>query len=1012
MKKLFKSLVALVLVFFLGNVATSCVSDPDGVGGNTTPVFEITGDVTVHTAISVEIPINIANIKQLVCYTREILVESDGTKYFVEGYDDNNQPIKGGVASTLSPGIVSRRGIIKPCEDGTNVISITGNDGLDKNRTYISYIVAKISDTEYFNNGEVYTVEFSTPNTYGEGDVHIIRSNFEGISVSVTMPEQVKAAGRRIKWGVTNTPMLAYNGFPPIPELLHNCDYVYPGFLIQRDTLLEINHYNAYRRNAKGEIGYYIIGNASVTEVSENSSEVQNGSAGPIQYYYQFMPGEPLVLLMSEVDYADCALGNYEDGEDANHKIETCEKKHPIINWGWGKGWYWYPYDFEAYIAATDTGGLPNMGVGGSPTQNVDTDKFWHEGAWYYKKEIRLPAPEKFNGTVDVKFENLSTQDGCIVLTPDEETYMYFVGIYENTNEYKQGFLDITRDYLSNDQSLWQWFTTTEMGAYFGIGYHFASEGPQRINLSDYLVEPRAGMRYHVIVNAVGKKEVENGEYTADVSAQNYQHLTFSLKNYTLPEPVLQVTAAEAYSPWKVKFILKNPDWKTNPISRASFVANYARDFAAYMKANNFTYTDMVMMNAGHPYYELSDADIEMINSNAGAEIEFDVLEKSSFTAAFIAWNTEGRASNPDSETTPGYATAESLANSDADPLDMTKINALKGDWTATATVNYLDAETGVFTAKEHSWKVSIGDLTSPSALSDEHYALFEKHGVEKAAADAYFAEFKQEEDTYNKAVKGQNRVLCQGWHLDEDRTLSTASPWDLFVMEDYNASTTSNLFYDFGPKWFLQVNKNGDVFIPVNYNRIPTFTQWYNGMAHHFCMGNYETRYAFPVGDDNNSVEQVAMPVEISEDGNSFTIKSTSIKVYDVDEEGKPIVDEEGNVITVDIPMYPNILYESQSGIAFYNNHIISEVVFTRGWNGGATPAPAKASVKSVNSKNVLLKNVSAPSTFKKSYSATTLAPKAKKVEAKTLTARQITPEETRQGMEKLLKKVAPIRK
>lgn len=418
------------------------------------------------------------------------------------------------------------------------------------------------------------------------------------------------------------------------------------------------------------------------------------------------------------------------------------------------------------------------------------------------------------------------------------------------------------------------------------------------------------------------------------------------------------------------------------------------------------------MMNVGLARYELSDADIEMINSNAGAEIEFDVLEKSSFTAAFIAWNTEGRASNPDSETTPGYGTAESLANTDADPLDMTKINALKGDWTATATVNYLDTETGTFTAREHSWKVSIGDLTSPSALTDDVYALLERFGVNKDAADAYFAEFKQEEDTFNKAVKGQNRVLCQGWHLDEGRTLSTASPWDLFVMEDYNASTTSNLFYDFGPKWFLQVNKDGDVFVPVNYNRIPAFTQWYNGMAHYFCMGNYETMYAYPIGYDANSVEEVSMPVVIAEDGNSFTIKSTSILVYNEDENGKPVVDESGNIITEEIPMYPNILYESTSGIAFYNNHIISEVVFTRGWNGDATPAPAKASVKSVNSKSVVVKNISTPSTFKKGYSATTLAPKAKKVEANTSTVRQITPEETRQGMEKLLKKYPSVRK
>ena len=1012
MKNLFKTVIALALVFVMGNATTSCTPDNALDGENGTPVFEITGEPVVHTAILVEVPIKIANIKQLVCYTREIMVEADGTKYFVSGYDENNQPIKGGLAAAPSAGVISRRGTSKPCENGVSTITFTGNDGLDKSRMYISYIVAKLSDTEYYNNGEIYTVEFSTPDTYGEGDIHIIRSNYEGVSVSVTMPEQIKAAGRRIKWGVTNLPMLAYNGNPPIPELLHNCDYVYPAFLIQRDTLIEINHHNAYRRNAKGEIGYYIIGNTSVTEVSANSEEVEVGAAGPIQYYYNFQPGEPLVLLMSEVDYADCDLGNYEEGKNADHKIETCDKKHPIINWGWGKGWYWYPYDFEGYIAASDTGGLPNMGVGGAPSQSVDTEKFWHEGAWYYKKEVRLPAPEKFNGTVDVKFENLSTQDGSILLTPDDETYMYFVGIYENSNEYQQGFLDITRIYLNNDQSLWQWFTTSEMGGYFGIGYHYASEGPQRINLSEYFVEPRAGMRYHVIVNAVGKKEGDNGAYVADVSSQNFQHLTFSLKNYTLPEPVLQVTAAEAYSPWKVKFILKNPDWQTNPISRVSFVANYAREFEAYMKANDFTYTDMAMMNAGHPYYELSDVDIDMINSNAGAEIEFDVLEKSSFTAAFIAWNSEGRASNPDSETTPGYATAESLANSDADPLDMTKINALKGDWTATATVNYLNPETGEFTPRQHSWKVSIGDLTSPSALTNDVYALLEKYGVDKAAADAYFAEFKQEEEAYNKAVKGQNRVLCQGWQLDEERTLSTASPWDLFIMEDYNASTTANLFYDFGPKWFLQVNKEGEVFIPVNYNRIPTFTQWFNGMAHHFCMANYETKYAFPMGDDSNSVEQVAMPVVIAEDGNSFTIKSTTIKVYNVDEEGKPIVDEQGNVVTVDIPMYPNIIYESQQGLAFYNNHIISEVEFTRGWNGGAAPAPSKASVKSVNSKKVEVKNVSAHSTLKKSYSATTLAPKAKKVEAQASTARQITPEETRKGMEKLLKRLAPARK
>jgi hypothetical protein len=156
--------------------------------------------------------------------------------------------------------------------------------------------------------------------------------------------------------------------------------------------------------------------------------------------------------------------------------------------------------------------------------------------------------------------------------------------------------------------------------------------------------------------------------------------------------------------------------------------------------------------------------------------------------------------------------------------------------------------------------------------------------------------------------------------------------------------------------------------------------------MAHYFCMANYETQDAFLMGDDINSVEQVAMPIEVSEDGNMFTIKSTTINVYDVDENNKPIVDDKGEIITKKVQLYPNIIYESMTGYAFYNNHIISDVVLTRGWDDGAAPAPApaKASVNSVYSKKVEVKNISAPSTFKQGYNATAFVPKAKKAEVK----------------------------
>jgi hypothetical protein len=175
--------------------------------------------------------------------------------------------------------------------------------------------------------------------------------------------------------------------------------------------------------------------------------------------------------------------------------------------------------------------------------------------------------------------------------------------------------------------------------------------------------------------------------------------------------------------------------------------------------------------------------------------------------------------------------------------------------------------------------------------------------------------------------------------------------------------------------------------------------------------MANYEMKYAYLVGNDINSVEQVAIPVEISEDGNTFTLKSTTMNFYDVDENNKPVTDENGNIITYEVPFYPNVLYEGTTGLTFYNNHIISEVVLTRGWNGSATPTPSKASVKGVSGPQVKTKNQVAPSTFKKAYGITALVPKPVKVENNV--AKQSTPEEINKRIAELFNKRQPaIRK
>uniref|UniRef100_UPI004056C5AF hypothetical protein n=1 Tax=Alistipes sp. TaxID=1872444 RepID=UPI004056C5AF len=981
MKNLFKTLVLCGVSALVGGWMSSCVPTPDGSETFGPAKLELAGEATVNTAVSVDIPIVAENLEKVAFMLEEYVVKENGEEWVISGYNANKEPIyKRKVEVNPALHLIfnaagSKRGKTFEAPNIPSVLHISGNEGLDKSKKFVVYIAGIDKSKNYYNKGEVLTVKFETPEKYSDDDVTVIRENFEGIDVFVKVPERIIEQNRRVRWGVGNKPTIIYNGNPPMVEAVYLCDYVYPASIIARDTTLNINHYNAYRRNEKGEIGYYIAGNNKVTEVSADSNEALEGIASPIQYYYHFQPGEPLVLFLAEADYCSPETG-----------------LEPTVNFSFGNdiGWYWFPYHMDKYIEDAYK----------NPSTNPEDywytkDKDGYDG-WHRQVELRLPGPGQFNGSVAVDVSGLSSHGGTITLTPDDKTFIYMFGLFEERDAWQSGFLDITDRFFGGDQSLWQWFTTAEMAPYFNVSYFYAAEGPQEIKLENFFTSLTAGGKYHIVVNAMGATTDNYGELIADTSLQNFQHIEFQLKEYSLPEPELVITPVEPYSPWKVKFNVKNPDYATNPVKKVAFAANYTREFKSYMAANQYTYSDLVMFNASLPYYCLSDTDVAMVNSAAGAEVEYDVMENSAFTVAMIGWNDEGRASNPDKEGSQGVAEARSLNIIPEDRLPgMDKLEALKGDWTASATVSLYNYETGESTKTLRSWKVSIGDLKTNNTLTDADYAVFEAAGVSKDAADAYLAEFNQKSTEYNATVTGQNRVLCLGWAVDDERTVSLASPWDLFLMTDYNASIVDYLFQDFGPKWFLQVNADGDVFVPVNYNRVPNLTKWYNGMNHHLCLGNYESGYAFYYDPTNpESVESVGIPVEISADGNTVTLKSQVVNFED----------DKGNSIPVNF--YPNIMYD-YNGLQFYNSYTISDVVLKKGWSENTldTPTPAKmSSVTTVNSKAVKSANGASYTTPKAPYSSTTFVPQPKK--AKVANIKQVTPEERQKGMEQYLKR------
>jgi hypothetical protein len=205
--------------------------------------------------------------------------------------------------------------------------------------------------------------------------------------------------------------------------------------------------------------------------------------------------------------------------------------------------------------------------------------------------------------------------------------------------------------------------------------------------------------------------------------------------------------------------------------------------------------------------------------------------------------------------------------------------------------------------------------------------------------------------------------------------------------MPDYNASMVDYLFYDFGPKWFLQTDAQGNIFVPVNYNIVPPVMCWYNGLEHYLCSSNIELGYAnYYNPNDPMDVQSVGIPVEISEDGNTVTLKAVNIDTTD------------GQKVT----LYPTIIYNNQGQLAFYRPYVVSEVVLTKGWSA---PATSNLSV----GKSGFAKMVANGADFKaptKQHSRTLFAPTTKKSEATVVTKKVATKEEIRKGMAQLFEK------
>ena len=542
--------------------------------------------------------------------------------------------------------------------------------------------------------------------------------------------------------------------------------------------------------------------------------------------------------------------------------------------YGWGEGWYQALFDETAYQDALLNG-----------TGDVNEEEYWT--GYFYKTQIRAREPQVLNATVDVDCSNVQAVTGSIKFTPDPDVFQYCVVIVD---EYSYAQI---LELLGNNEDYLQWFTTSYYAS-FMLGMR-TFEGNVEIDLTEYLYLQEQ-TNYHILVTAMGNKEG---------TSQSFQHIEFSTTEKTMEAPEVTVTAIDnpngPNDPFEVWFNVKNTG--NVDVASAIYAANYERDWAAALQY--MTYADVTASGNA-----LTDEQVAQINTAEGLNLSFSTIDGMTTRLAVLAYNIE---QTPNVLEEGGPAIADNTADfmPDAERVESELFSALEGEWTMTADVAHYDYYESI--------KVTVYDGINdyPETLPSEVYDYYT--GMTKEEVDALYDEFKMEAEAFNARVRGQNRLLCLGFGYDTDDAdtpqFPSITPYELFCNPEYSSYDVASLFYDFGPKWYLQIAEDGSVTAPFNSNRMYPLQAWTDNI--YYLAALSDNGYV-SVGENDSNEE---FTVDIASDRNTITVNP-----YILD----------------GAEMYPNAIYLNYTWAYLGGKRINSELTLTRGWTESAAYAPA----------------------------------------------------------------------
>ena len=767
-------------------------------------------------------------------------------------------------AQLVTPAVLFKTGEVIEVADG-DVIEL--REGIQQDTHYYIYAVARFDETTY---SERISLEATTTKYEFNELITIVETYLDGYKAHITVPQETKDRNHAIRAG--SMPLSWYylmtssKGQTTVDvQAIASNGNPYEGHMFTDSTI--------------------VLNDKNVILLDEKGNPVLDENNEQIDIHDPIVPGEPTILIAGETYYGT--------PEDFNYVV--------------------------GYTAPTkDSWSVPYF----------DPEKREWLGA-FQKKEFFTKEPTLCDATVeiDIPEDEITVTDAMIYFEMSDDAYSYFYIVLDNST-YNQ----ILSTYLNGNEDWYRWFLTSYIGFYeWGI---FPETENIAVNAASSFVEPlTGGETYHVLVTVFGDE---------DGATQRFIHKTFKAKDKTKVAPVIEVTAIESSDPYTATFNIKaGADSKGNvqPIMGAYWVCNYAIDFELMFNAD-YTYATL-LKNMG---WTFSSEEIAQVNSPEGLTVTFPTLDGEVTRFAAYGCNDEYTFNVIDEEHTAGWADCKSPLAESVAPVSSELFTLLEGDWTASAKLRAMQQEPdgSILTYHvDHKSKINISASAPelPATLDESVYGLYagtpEKPGKSKEDVDNMFEELKELSDLFTESrLVGQNRLLCSGF-MDFDpaapqlgvNRLEFRSPYDLFVATDYSSVDVSQLIYDFGPKWFLQIQEDGSVIVPFHSMMLPPMSNW-PGYA--FYTGGVADGMAFY--DSNESYP--GFPVEISDDLNTITIK--------------PIVLNDG---ATDYYYYMNAIGVSQQGGLEIISTVITDIVLKRGWTETAAASSKVACSAPANS-------------------------------------------------------------